>query len=380
MRVWLEPGYDHGRCGAWLLDWPGCFTWGPDRDAALGRTPSAVQRFAAWLTDDGEKVAAPEPAEPVVVEEVAAYRLADGYEVNATFGRDAEPVTAPELEQAIRSLELARRDLLELQSRLVDFEARGGRLGVEQRSAEALASGASAGRAASEVLLHVAGAEAWFGSRLDPAARFDGPPRDGDLGPYLAGTRDWLLATLRDLQRRDPALRRTDGRGEDWTLAKLLRRAVYHSRDHWDELDRRLALAEDRAAWVELRHDAPVDPAELRALFGAVGLYRRASDSPALTEGMLAGSTETISAWDGDELVGFGRIISDEATNGYISTMAVAPAWQDRGVGSRLLAALVEGRQGLKLTLDARHGTERFYERAGFQRATQVFVRRPTPR
>jgi hypothetical protein len=32
----------------------------------------------------------------------------------------------------------------------------------------------------------------------------------------------------------------TDRMGETWTLAKVLRRLIYHSLDHLDELDRRL--------------------------------------------------------------------------------------------------------------------------------------------
>ena len=47
IRVWLEPGYDHGRTGAWMLDWPGCFAWGATREIALARVPSAVSREPA---------------------------------------------------------------------------------------------------------------------------------------------------------------------------------------------------------------------------------------------------------------------------------------------------------------------------------------------
>jgi ribosomal protein S18 acetylase RimI-like enzyme len=102
---------------------------------------------------------------------------------------------------------------------------------------------------------------------------------------------------------------------------------------------------------------------------------RRFTDSDELTRRMLAGSTETVSAWDSEVLVGFGRIISDEATNGYISTLAVAPQWQDRGLGTRLMRALMDGRERLKLTLDAREGAETFYERLGFERVDSAFVR-----
>ena len=224
---------------------------------------------------------------------------------------------------------------------------------------------------------HVAGAEVWFVSRFDESVRYGGPPREGELEPFLAATREFLVEGLLGLQARNPPIARTDSRGEHWTLAKVLRRSLYHSLDHLEELDRRMALAERRADRLELRRNAPVAAEDLRRLFAATGLIRRARDSHELTERMVAGATETASLWDGNLLVGFGRIISDEATNGYISTVAVAPRWQNRGAGRRLMGALMAGRDGLKLTLDMRLGAEGFYERLGFARSQSVMVRRP---
>ncbi len=375
LRVWLELDYDHGRVAAWLLDWPGAFVWGTDRESALARAPSAAWRFVDWLAEHGEEVTDPANAEPGVAEEAAAYRLDDGYEVNATFAADDRAVSADEVETQIRRLGYAREDLEELRARIEDFGAAGGLLPVEDRSGEASAGAASPGREPADVLRHVAGAEAWFVSRLDGSARYEGPSRDADAGTYLEATRSFLVDGLRRFATEDPQTVRTDGKGERWTLAKLLRRALYHSLDHLDELDRRLALATGAADRVELRRNAAIDADELRRLFASTGLTRRDEDSREVTERMLAGSTETVSAWDGGRLCGFARIISDEATNGYISTVVVAPRWQDRGLGRRLMSALMTGREHLKLTLDARDGTTRFYERLGFDRADSVFVR-----
>lgn len=378
LRVWLEPGYDHGRTGVWLRDWPGAFTWGSDRESALARAPSAAHRFVEWLADHGEEtdVQVPPPDEPVIIEEVPAQIVDGGYEVNATFAADRHAVTPDEVETQIRRLGYARADLFALLARLEEFEAGGGKLPTESRSDDALASGGANGRRADEVARHVAGAEAWFVSRLDGSARYGGPGRDGDLTAYLGATREWLTDSLRRFARHDSAVARTDGKGEEWTLAKVLRRALYHSLDHLNELDRRLAIAEDRAGRLELRRDAAVDVEELLRLFDSAGLRARSRVGAERVERMLAGSTETISAWDGERMIGFARIISDEATNAYISTVAVAPRWQDRGLGTRLMRALMEGREALKLVLDARAGAGRFYERLGFERADSVYVRR----
>jgi ribosomal protein S18 acetylase RimI-like enzyme len=374
IRVWLEPEYDHGRTGAWMLDWPGAFCWGPTRHAAMARVVSTVNRFVEWLAEHGEVSGKPIPLVAEVVDEVSAYRREDGYEVNATFDADRRPVSEAELEATLRQLQYARHDLRTLTEQVDQFESAGHQLPLEKRAPEALNDGASDGRTSHEVLRHLASAETWFASRLDPKTRYDGP-RD-DLDAYMQASRAFLVENLRRLQGADPLLTRTDGKGEEWTLAKLMRRTLYHSLDHLDELDRRLAVADRRVDRLRLRKNAELDVTMLKRLLASAGLGRRALDPDDLTARMLAGSTETVSAWDDDRLVGFGRLISDEATNAYISTIAIAPKWQDRGLGTRLMGALMDGRENMKLTLDARDGAEGFYERLGFARATSVFVRR----
>ena len=380
IRVWLEPEYDHGRTGAWMLDWPGAFAWGETRAGALARVQSAVHRYNDWLAEHDE----PSPEPPIggiqIVQEVAAYRREGGYEVNAMFTEDDRTVTNREMETMIRRLAFAREDLLALVARVRSFIDGGGRLETEERSAEAKASGAATGRDVDGILRHVAGAETWFVSRLETDARYEGPREP--LDAFLAESRTFLVEGLQrvhQLQWRGRPTPRADGKGEIWTLAKVLRRALYHSLDHLEELDRRLARAEGRVDRLELRKNEAIDPAELRALFVASGMTGRAHDSDELTARVASGSTETVSAWDGGRLIGFARIISDEATNALISTVAVAPRWQDRGLGRRLMLALMEGRETLKLMLDAREGTEAFYDRLGFKPAGTARVR-PRPR
>jgi ribosomal protein S18 acetylase RimI-like enzyme/predicted RNase H-like HicB family nuclease len=373
IRVWLEPGYDHGRTGAWMLDFPGAFAWGPTRDEAMARVASAVHRFVEWLEDHGEAPDHALPATTSIVEEVVAYRLPDGYEVNATFDGDRRTATRAELDETLRRLDYARADLLELCARIDAFEATGGSLASKARDADAISDGAAAGRTSDEVLAHIAGAETWFISRLDGSARYEGS-RSGM--EYLTSSHAFLRENLLRLFDEDPARSRVDGKGEEWTLAKVFRRAIYHSLDHLHELDRRLAIAEHLVDGVEVRKNAAIDYGQLKRLFGAGGLGRPASYSDELIARMLTGSTETASAWEGDRLIGFARLISDEAADGYISTVAIAPRWQDRGLGTKIMRALMEGRNGIKLIVDVRDGVGGFYERLGFERSTSLFVRR----
>ncbi|MDQ3492393.1 MAG: hypothetical protein M3452_03935 [Chloroflexota bacterium] len=241
IRVWLEPGYDYGRYGAWMLDWPGCFVWAGSREDVLTRVPGAVRRHAGWLAGFGEDVVVPVRDDVEVVEEVAA-RVDDGYERNATFTVDRRPVAADELERMLRRLGFARADLGRLLERVAKAHPDGSGAASDGASDDtAVATGAAMHRKTEEVLRHVAGAEIWLGSRLDRTLRYGGAPRDGELTAYLAGTRAWLLDQLRDLQAREPAPAVTDGKGEEWTLAKVLRRALYHSLDHLVELEARSA-------------------------------------------------------------------------------------------------------------------------------------------
>lgn len=377
LRIWLEPGYDYGRFGAWMLDWPGCFAWARSREAALARAHPAAWRFAAWLGDHGESVVGPEPGRPEIVEEVPSILVGE-YELNALFGVEEREVPAAEIEEAIRRIGWARADLLALSERITAFEDAGGLLPLESRDAGEVASGAGTGRTADAVLRHVAGAGIWLSSRLDRAlgtVRYDGPPRDGPRSSFVEAAHAWAMARLRELHRADAMGAATDGKGERWTLAKVLRRHLYHQLDHLDELDRRLCVAEGRVYLVELRTDAdpPVDA--LITLLRSAGLGGPARMVPERLQRALDGSTSTVSAWDGDRLVGFARIVSDEASNAYVSTVAVDPRWQDRGLGSRIMRRIMDGRDEVKLVLEARPGAERFYERLGFEPAHYAMAR-----
>ena len=59
---------------------------------------------------------------------------------------------------------------------------------------------------------------------------------------FLDATHAWAVEQVRRLHATDPAARRTDSKAESWTMAKVLRRLVYHTLDHVGELERRLGV------------------------------------------------------------------------------------------------------------------------------------------
>jgi GNAT superfamily N-acetyltransferase len=375
IRVWLEPGYDFGRTAAWMLDLVGCFTWGQDEDVALSRVPSAVGAYAEWLAEHGESVDIPHTDATALQERVpATFREADPYrrELNAVFAAERRPAEAEEVDTALRRLDFAREDLHRLLERLDAWESEHGPLPAHE--ADRPESDVPAERTSREVVRHIGGAEIWLAGRLAPDLRYEGPPRDGDVADFLEGSHAWATETIRALFARDPAVAATDRRGEEWTLPKVLRRLVYHALDHWGELDRRLARADGAVDRLVLRKDVLVEPEALARLFRAVGWYRKAGDVPRLAR-MLEGTTQMVSAWDGERMVGFARAISDQAYNGYISSVAVHPRWQGKGLGERLIQALMAQNDEIKFVLTAVPGIHGFYEGLGFTTDPEAMVR-----
>jgi hypothetical protein len=226
-RLWLEPGYDHGRFGAWLLDLPGCFLWRTSRNAALAAALDAERSFIGWLGRHGEPTR--RALGPLaVIEEVPALDRA-GYEVNATFDWDREGIDESEVDRSIRWLGYVRDDLLGALDSLPDPPDAPPGTGDERLGS------------IEPILRHLAGAEVWLAGRLDPSARYDGPlDADGPAG-YLAATRAWAVDRLRQRLATDPNLEVVDRRGESWTLRKVLRRLIYHSHDHLAEITRSVA-------------------------------------------------------------------------------------------------------------------------------------------
>lgn len=79
-------------------------------------------------------------------------------------------------------------------------------------------------------------------------------------------------------------------------------------------------------------------------------------------------SHTTIFAHSGDQLVGFGRAISDGQYQAAIYDCAVVPEFQGRGIGSEIVRQLVSRLTHCNIILYASPGREGFYEQHGFAR------------
>ncbi len=124
------------------------------------------------------------------------------------------------------------------------------------------------------------------------------------------------------------------------------------------------------------RDDHDIDLDQLTILFNAVGWERRTADRTRLAQ-LVRGSLYVISAWDGERLVGFARGISDGATNAYISTVAVLPEYQKRGIGREIIQRLLADRDGIQFVLHSQNASP-FYLHldVGFEPIDNMLVRR----
>ena len=81
--------------------------------------------------------------------------------------------------------------------------------------------------------------------------------------------------------------------------------------------------------------------------------------------------TMNFTAWDGGQLAGCLRVLTDGCFFGTITELLVLPAYQRQGIGSRLLR-LAAAHTPTLLYFGAQPGAEAFYEKNGCQRRRSV--------
>jgi len=74
--------------------------------------------------------------------------------------------------------------------------------------------------------------------------------------------------------------------------------------------------------------------------------------------------------FDGDNLIGFGRALSDGEYQAAIYDVAVLPSYQGNGIGKMIVRAIIENTPHCNFILYASPGKEKFYEKENFKRMT----------
>lgn len=180
---------------AWVFAIPGCFGSGSSEEDALTTVPQAI------MDDKGNRT----PVIPKVVERGRATPHRDDPEflINALFEDDRRPLQADEIEDGIARLKQNRKQ----------FNA----LLADQTLCDEVV----------HIVRHMKTAENWYLNVLG-LVPLSGRLPDDPI-EQLEMVRTWLLDCLPRLAEND--LYTTES-GEGWTPRKLLRRAIWHERDH----------------------------------------------------------------------------------------------------------------------------------------------------
>lgn len=222
IKIGLENGNEN-RSQAWALDLPGCFSYGKDGREALIAIPLAVVEYEnwigkhtpnSWLKDLGDfDVRLTETFEVYDIDD--NFELADeGYSVNSWFRHDWKILTTVEVDQARQMLTWAYSDLMaivsDLNPAILAREYGGERWSIRG------------------IIGHIATANWWYLDRLDLATA-----NRSDLPDDQLERLDFVHNKLMDVLPSLVGLNKTVGKdGEFWSPRKLIRRAIWHERDH----------------------------------------------------------------------------------------------------------------------------------------------------
>lgn len=226
---------NEGRSIAWALEHPGCYAYGMNGKAAALNLESAIDKYARWIAKHGHDAwldLSGNDTEIVINGTWEVYFIDDnldpapeakGYSVESFFPYDWKPLTALEIKHARDMLTWTRKEVLDLVGGLapekLDRNYPGERWSIRG------------------ILSHLGGAEWWYLERLGLA--FPRPQVPEEPLARLEKVRGHFNSVLPKLEG---STRVIGVDGEFWSPRKLLRRALWHERDHVEHITKLIAL------------------------------------------------------------------------------------------------------------------------------------------
>ncbi|HVJ61851.1 MAG TPA: GNAT family N-acetyltransferase [Tahibacter sp.] len=126
---------------------------------------------------------------------------------------------------------------------------------------------------------------------------------------------------------------------------------------------------------IEYRADAPLDLATARELYAACSLgERRPILDDARFAAMLAHANLTITAWDGAQLVGISRSLTDFGWTTYLADLAVRETHQKLGIGKELIRRTQAAAPQAKIVLLAAPNAVNYYPHIGMQHHASAWL------
>jgi uncharacterized damage-inducible protein DinB/predicted RNase H-like HicB family nuclease len=206
---------------AWAQNLPACYSSATTAADAVALAPQKITKYFSWLLDHNSLLpAVNEPIEVEVVETFHSYSSSEDpeYFVNAFFDDDRRPLGYWDVEIGLQLLNWTRQDLLDaVQS-------------IAQEQLIMSISGEKRG-SISGILHHMAIAENWYFSQLEcglEQAQLPCEPLEN-----LVEVRRNIRKQLTGLIGDDRITRNCE---ELWSARKVLRRTLWHERDHTQQI------------------------------------------------------------------------------------------------------------------------------------------------
>jgi predicted N-acetyltransferase YhbS len=114
----------------------------------------------------------------------------------------------------------------------------------------------------------------------------------------------------------------------------------------------------------------------------AIDLYKRSTlgerrpiDRPDIFEGMMKNSNLVISAWDGNQLIGIARSLTDFTYVAYVADLAVDLSYQRQGIGKKLIEETQQRLQSeCMIVLLAAPKANDYYPKLGFKHNPRAWI------
>ena len=125
---------------------------------------------------------------------------------------------------------------------------------------------------------------------------------------------------------------------------------------------------------ITYKSDLTPDTQLIIDLYNSSGINRPTADQARIAK-MYANSNLVVTAWDGDQLVGIARSLTDFCYACYLSDLAVRKEYQKDGIGRQLIALTKEiiGEQTMLLLLSAPAAMD-YYPKVGFDKVENGFM------
>ena len=125
---------------------------------------------------------------------------------------------------------------------------------------------------------------------------------------------------------------------------------------------------------IEFRSVDDNDLEAIRKFLAANGWEKRVADAERFRN-MIEHASRTVVATESERIVGFARALCDDASNGYIGTVAVAEDRRGCGIGREMVKRLMGDDPNITWVLRAGRGSEEFWKKMGFETSSIALER-----